>query len=410
MKIYLVGGAVRDRLLSYPVHEKDWVVVGATDDELIKQGYRRVGKDFPVFLHPQTQEEYALARKERKSGQGYYGFDCEFSPEVTLEEDLLRRDLTINAMAMDENGDIIDPYHGQQDLKNKLLRHVSPAFAEDPVRVLRLARFAARYHHLGFRVADETRQLMYQMVQQGELHHLVAERVWQEWQKSLTEKNPEQFIDVLRSCGALSVVLPEIDALFGVPNPRHYHPEIDSGIHTLMVLQQASAMTEEPDTRFAALVHDLGKAITPLGEWPRHRGHDKTGLPVIEQLCLRLRIPASYRKLALKVCELHLNLHRIFELKAATIVRTLEQMDAFRRPEQFDKILIAVESDAKGVAAKKDYPQADAWRFVQLECAKITSKAIVEQGYEGEAVKEQLTLRRLACVKLIKKSWELNEK
>lgn len=410
MKIYLVGGAVRDKLLSYPVHEKDWVVVGATAEMLLKQGYRQVGKDFPVFLHPETQEEYALARKERKSGQGYYGFECDFDPSVSLEEDLLRRDLTINAMAMDENGRLIDPYHGLEDLKNKKLRHVSPAFAEDPVRVLRLARFAARYYHLGFRLAEETRLLMYHMVKQGELRHLVAERVWQEWQKSLTEKNPEQFIEVLRACGALKVVLPEIDKLFGVPNSRHYHPEVDSGIHTLMVLQQASRLSLLPEVRFAALLHDLGKAVTPMGEWPKHRGHDKTGLPIIEQLCQRLRIPASYRKLALKVCDLHLNLHRLFELKATTIVSKLEEMDAFRRPELFDKILLASEADALGVAAERRYPQADAWHYVQQECAKITAKAIVEQGYEGEAVKEQLSIRRVACVKLIKKSWDMNEK
>ncbi len=291
MKTYLVGGAVRDRLLGLTPKERDWVVVGANPEDLLKAGYTQVGKDFPVFLHPKTKEEYALARTERKSGRGYHGFKVHADPAVTLEEDLLRRDLTINAMAEDEQGSLIDPYGGRADLQNKVLRHVSPAFVEDPLRILRVARFAARFQHLGFRLADETRQLLCAMTRNGELNTLVPERVWQEWQRSLREKNPEQFILLLRQCGALGVIIPELDKLFGVPNPPEYHPEIDSGIHTLMVLQAASQLSDDPCVRFAALVHDLGKAQTAMHEWPKHHGHDQGGLPTIRQLCKRLRIP-----------------------------------------------------------------------------------------------------------------------
>ena len=398
MKAYLVGGAVRDQLLGYPVHERDWVVVGSTPADLTRQGYQKVGRDFPVFLHPVSREEYALARTERKSAPGYYGFTCDFNPGVTLEEDLARRDLTINAMAMDEQGRLIDPYHGQDDLRARLLRHVSPAFIEDPVRVLRVARFAARYHHLGFKLADETRALMYNMVKRGELTHLVAERVWQEWQRSLSERNPDVFISTLRSCGALQVVLPEVDGLFGVPNTQHYHPEIDSGIHTLMVLRAAVALTDDPMTRFAALVHDLGKACTSVSEWPSHRGHEKTGLPVIDTLCQRLRIPVDYRKFALMATRFHLVIHSLQELRPGTIVRTLEQTDAFRRPELFEKLLIVCEADARGVGRDVDYKQADGWRELLNKCTEINAKALVEQGYKGEAIKTALHERRVAAI------------
>ena len=398
MKAYLVGGAVRDRLLGYCVNERDWVVVGSTPDDLIKKGYQKVGRDFPVFLHPVTREEYALARTERKMGPGYYGFTCDFNPEVTLEEDLARRDLTINAMAMDETGQLIDPYHGQDDLAAKILRHVSSAFAEDPVRVLRVARFAARYHHLGFKLADETRALMYTMVQRDELGYLVAERVWQEWQRSLQEKNPEVFITTLRSCGALKIVLPELDALFGVPNTQHYHPEIDSGIHTLMVLREAVVLSDDSMVRFAAVLHDLGKACTPLAEWPSHRGHESRGLPVIEALCHRLRIPVDYRKFALMASRFHLTLHRLYELRASTVVRTLEQTDAFRRPELFEKLLLVCEADARGVGREVDYTQANDWRLILAECNKIGAKALVQEGYEGEAIKIKLHERRVDMI------------
>lgn len=410
MKVYLVGGAVRDQLLGIPVHERDWVVVGATPQQLFMKNFRQVGRDFPVFLHPETNEEYALARIERKSAPGYYGFDCDYSSTVTLEEDLSRRDLTINAMAMDEHGQIIDPYSGQSDLKNKILRHVSPAFVEDPVRVLRVARFAARFHSIGFKLADETRSLMYAMVKRGELMHLVPERVWQELARSLGEKNPEQFIVTLRSCDALRVILPEVNALFGVPNPYEYHQEIDSGIHTLMALKAATAISPDPVIRFAALVHDLGKARSPMDSWPRHHGHEERGVPVIEALCSRLRIPNEYRSLATLVSRAHIKIHRLFELRASTIVSLLEQSDAFRRPKLFYNLLIVCQADMEGRGKKIEYPQPKLWSYVLSECAKVTPQDLIAQGYKGKEIKEALHQRRVACVSLILNSWKLNEK
>lgn len=410
MKVYLVGGAVRDKLLGIAAHERDWVVVGATPEQLLNKKFRQVGRDFPVFLHPETNEEYALARTERKSGSGYYGFECNFSASVTLEEDLARRDLTINAMAMDEQGNLIDPYHGQRDIQEKMLRHVSPAFVEDPVRVLRVARFAARFHSFGFRLADETRSLMYSMVKKGELSHLVPERVWQEMQQSLSEKNPEQFILTLRSCDALRVVLPELNSLFGVPNPIQYHREIDSGIHTLMVLEAAVALSPDPVTRFAALVHDLGKARTPIREWPKHHGHEERGVAVVEALCSRLRIPNDYKTLAVMVSRHHLNIHRLFELRAGTIVTLLERTDAFRRPHLFYELLLACQADAEGCGRTVDYKQTQLWSTILSECAKVNPQTLIAQGYEGKAIKEALHQRRVACVELILNSWKSNEK
>ncbi len=410
MKVYLVGGAVRDQLLGYPVTEHDWVVVGASPEELIRQGYLQVGREFPVFLHPKTREEYALARTERKMAPGYHGFICDFNPEVRLEDDLARRDLTINAMAMDAEGRLIDPYHGQDDLRAKLLRHVSPAFIEDPVRVLRVARFAARYHHLGFKLANETRALMYEMVKRGELQHLVAERAWQEWQRSLQEKNPEQFIRTLRACGALRVVLPEIDALFGVPNTPHYHPEIDSGIHTLMVLSAAVALSNDPVIRFAAIMHDLGKACTPLAAWPAHHGHEERGLAVIEGMCQRLRIPADYRKFALMVTRFHLKIHRLRELRANTIVKLLEQTDAFRRRKLFDNLLMVCVADAAGVGQQIEYPQAQQWADLLDECTKMSAQTLIAEGYQGEAIKLGLHQHRVACVDALINAWKNDEK
>ena len=402
MNIYLVGGAVRDQLLGYPVSERDWVVVGATPAQLFSLGYRRVGRDFPVFIHPTTGEEYALARTERKLGSGYYGFDCDYNPAVTLEEDLLRRDLTINAMAMDENQQLIDPYNGLRDLREKKLRHVSVAFVEDPVRVLRVARFLARYAHLGFHLADETRLLMYQMVKNGELDHLVPERVWQEWQRSLLEKNPEVFISTLRSCGALAVILPELERLFGIPNPPQYHAEIDSGVHTLLVLQAAVRESCDPKVRFAALVHDLGKGVTPMASWPKHHGHEQRGVALIEGLCERLRIPVEYRELAVLVSCYHLTIHRLFELKPATIVSLLEKTDAFRRPERFYDLLIACEADAHGCGRTVDYPQRALWQKIYKVCSEISAKACIAQGFEGKAIKEALHQARVNAVKLVK--------
>lgn len=412
MKIYLVGGAVRDRLLNYAVKERDWVVVGASPEDLLTLGYRQVGRDFPVFLHPKTKEEYALARKERKTGKGYYGFECESSKQVTLEEDLMRRDLTINAIATDEFGNLIDPFHGLEDLQKKLLRHVSPAFAEDPVRVLRVARFAARYHHLGFKVAAETNHLMYLMVKNGELQHLLAERVWQEFASSLKEKNPEIFISTLRACDALSQIFPEINLLFGVPNPAVHHPEIDSGIHTLFTLKAAVILSTEPMLRFAALVHDLGKAQTPLNQWPSHHGHEERGVDIIDKFCKRLRVPTAWRKFAIMVSRHHLHIHRIAEMKASTIVRILEETDAFRRPKLFEQLLLVCEADAcgKGENLKISYHQADKWRYIITECNKISVQSIISQGYKGKDIKQELTLSRKACSQLILDFWKLNEK
>ncbi|MGQ3890283.1 multifunctional CCA addition/repair protein [Legionella sp. CNM-1927-20] len=405
MKIYLVGGAVRDQLLNYPIKERDWVVVGATPSLMKAQGFQQVGRDFPVFLHPTTCEEYALARQERKTAPGYYGFTCDFDEHVTLEEDLKRRDLTINAIAMDDAGNIIDPFGGVEDIKAKKLRHVSESFIEDPVRVLRVARFAARYHHLGFQLAEETRLLMYKMVKKGELNYLVPERVWQEWQRSLGEKNPEVFIKTLRQCDALAVILPELDALFGIPNPPQYHPEIDSGIHTLLALQAAVLTSDEPIVRFAALLHDLGKALSPMAKWPSHHGHEEKGIKAIEALCQRLRIPADYRKLAVMGSRFHLNIHRLAELKAKTIVKILEQTDAFRRSNLFKQLLLICKADLQGRGKIIDYPQEERWQYILNECLKISAQTVIAEGYQGVAIKEELHKRRVACTELIIKSW-----
>lgn len=400
MKVYLVGGAVRDQLLGYPIKEKDWVVVGATPEELLHQGFQQVGKDFPVFLHPNSREEYALARTERKHAPGYYGFTCDYNPNVTLEEDLARRDLTINAMAKSVSGDLIDPYNGREDLNLKILRHVSPAFVEDPVRVLRVARFAARYHHLGFKLAKETRNLMYSMSRNEELNHLVAERVWQEWVRSLGEKNPEIFVATLRECGALNVILPELDTLFGVPNPRAYHPEVDSGVHTLMVLAAAASISTDPKIRFAALVHDLGKGVTPMKSWPSHHGHEQIGVNIITALCTRLRIPVEYKKFAQTVSEFHLMIHRFFELRPKTIVSILERTDAFRRPQIFYDLLQVCKADQFGKGNRfNDYPQEQAWCDVLKEAQTISAANIIEKGFQGEAIRKELHETRVACVK-----------
>lgn len=410
MKVYLVGGAVRDQLLKLPVHEKDWVVVGTTPEQLLAQGFRQVGHDFPVFLHPKTKEEYALARLERKLGVGYYGFGCDFSPDVTLEQDLARRDLTINAMAMDESGGLIDPFNGQSDIENRVLRHVSAAFIEDPVRVLRVARFAARFYCLGFRLAEETRSLMYTMVRRGELDHLVPERVWKEWQLSLEEKNPEQFILTLRGCDGLRVILPEMNALFGVPNPFKYHSEIDSGVHSLLVLEAATQLSADPQLRFAALVHDLGKAISPMSNWPKHFNHEENGVSLIENLCARLRIPNDFKSLAVLVARHHLKIHRLFELCPKTIVGTLEQTDAFRRPQLFQQLLLACQADAQGCGKTVEYKPAKYWVYLLAECNKINSRDIIERGYEGKQIKEALHHHRVARVKLLLNSGILNER
>lgn len=404
MKIYLVGGAVRDKLLGYPHHEHDWVVVGARPNELEAKGFVPVGKDFPVFLHPETKEEYALARTERKTGSGYTGFLFHSAPDVTLEEDLRRRDLTINAMAEDEHGQLVDPYGGREDLQRKLLRHVSPAFVEDPVRVLRVARFAARYHHLGFRIAPETLALMKELVQNGEVDHLVAERIWKETERALLERSPHIFITSLRECGALGRIMPELDALFGVPQPPEHHPEIDTGEHCLLVLQQAAALSESASVRFAALVHDLGKGITPPSQWPRHIGHEKRGLPLLAQLCERLAVPKEHRELARLATEFHTHCHRAQELKPSTVLKLLKSTDAFRRPERFEEFLLCCEADARGRTGfeNRSYPQADYLRAALTACLSIDNRDIAAQGVTGKAFGRALDQERLSRLHTVK--------
>lgn len=404
MKTYLVGGAVRDELLGYPFKEKDWVVVGATIDDMITAGYQQVGKDFPVFLHPKTKEEHALARTERKTAAGYKGFEVHASPEVTLEEDLIRRDLTINAIAKDETGEFIDPYDGITDINNKILRHVSDAFAEDPVRILRIARFMARYAHLGFSVASDTMALMQNMVAAGEVDALVPERVWQEMEKALSERTPMSFIETLRECGALKRILPELDCLWGVPQPEEHHPEIDTGIHTMMVLEQACKLSDDPQVRFAALVHDLGKGATPKDEWPRHINHEARGADIVKIVCQRLRIPNDYRDLAERTARFHLHYHRALELKPATVVKTLEQLDAFRKPERFEKFLLASEADARGRPGyeNKNLPQADYFRQTLAVSREVNVSELRDLGFENMALANKIKEVRIDAVKKLK--------
>lgn len=406
MKTYLVGGAVRDKLLGRTITEKDWVVVGSSPEQMLAKGFTPVGKDFPVFLHPHTKEEYALARTERKTGKGYGGFSFYCGEEVTLEDDLIRRDLTINAMAEDEQGTIIDPYNGQQDLTDKLLRHVSPAFAEDPVRILRIARFAARYHTLGFRVADETIALMQTMVANGEVDHLVAERIWKETERALGEPHPEVFIGVLRSCDALARLFPEIDVLFGVPQTAVHHPEIDTGIHTLMSLQQAVKLSPSTCVRFATLLHDLGKGTTPHEEWPRHIAHEDRSLPLVKQLCERIAAPKDYKDLALMVAQWHTHCHRALELKPATILKVLQSNDAFRRPERFEQFLVCCEADARGRTGFEDreYPQADLFRKALGAAQAVNITSIQAAGLTGKDFGDEVNRQRLQNLLQLKNS------
>ncbi|EHP5030011.1 TPA: multifunctional CCA addition/repair protein [Vibrio cholerae] len=400
MQIYLVGGAVRDQLLQLPVYDRDWVVVGSSPQAMLAAGFQAVGKDFPVFLHPNSKEEHALARTERKTGVGYTGFACHYAPDVTLEEDLLRRDLTINAMAQDNSGQLIDPYGGQRDLAAKVLRHVSPAFVEDPLRVLRVARFAAKLHHLGFTVAEETMQLMAKIAQSGELQHLTAERVWQEWHKSLSTHHPEVFLQVLRDCGALAVVLPEIDRLFGVPQPEKWHPEIDTGIHTLMVAKQAAQLSDSLLVRFAAQVHDLGKGVTPPSEWPSHKLHCHTGLNIIESLCERIRVPNEFRDLALAVCAQHSNIHRADELKPATKLKVLGLLDVWRKPERLEQVLLCCEADHRGRLGleSEPYPQREIFLRAYQAALGVAVQAVIADGFQGKQIKEELDKRRVSAI------------
>ena len=404
MQIYKVGGAVRDRLLGRDVSDIDHVVVGASVEQMQALGYRPVGADFPVFLHPRTGEEYALARTERKSGQGYGGFTFFASPEVTLEEDLIRRDLTINAMAEDDALQVIDPYGGQQDLERRLLRHVSPAFAEDPLRVLRVARFAARFAPLGFRVADETLVLMRQLSASGELLALTAERSWKEIARALMEDEPQVFIEVLRECGALQPLLPEVEALFGVPQPPTHHPEIDSGVHTLAVLQQAAAHGQPLNVRWACLLHDLGKGTTPPSEWPRHIAHEQRGLKLIKRVNERFKVPRDCQELALLVGQFHTHGHRALELKPTTLLELLQSFDVYRRPQRFEEFVVCCEMDARGRLGleSRSYPQADYLRGAAAAARAVAVQPLIAQGHTGAALGEALKRERLQALKAYK--------
>ncbi|MCO6524230.1 MAG: multifunctional CCA addition/repair protein [Candidatus Schmidhempelia sp.] len=404
MEIYLVGGAVRDKLLQLPVTDKDWVIVGSTPQQLLKQGYQQVGHDFPVFLHPKTKEEYALARTERKSGKGYTGFICDFKPSITLEQDLIRRDLTINAIAQATSGEFIDPFHGIDDLNQKLLRHISIAFCEDPLRVLRVARFAARYHYLGFTIAPETLQLMQQMVDAGELNYLTPERVWKETEKALKTNDPQIYFSVLNKCGALKVLFPEIEKLFGVPAPVKWHPEIDSGIHTLLALKQSVQLTTEAETRFAVLCHDLGKGVTPKNEWPHHKNHGIAAIPLIRQLCTRLKIPNHYRDIALFVCQYHDELHIINKLTAKRIIELLNGIDVWRQPQHLKQLLICSTADYHGRTGMENwpYPQANYLVAIYEAAKKVDVQQIIAEGFRGAEIKNELEKRRIEAIELEK--------
>ncbi len=398
---YLVGGAVRDQLLGLPVKDRDWVVVGATPSQMLDLGFKQVGADFPVFLHPESKEEHALARTERKSGKGYLGFECDSSSSVTLEDDLLRRDLTVNAMARSESGELIDPYDGQHDVAHRLLRHVSPAFREDPLRVLRVARFAARFAPLGFTIAEPTLTLMKTIASEGELEHLSAERVWQETERALSGSCPWVYFEVLRNCNALAVLMPELDALFGVPQPETYHPEIDCGIHALMSLEQASKLSDSTEVRFASLIHDLGKALSPVETLPKHHGHELKGLKPIKSLCARLKTPKNHRDLALLVSEYHTHIHRATELRSQTVLKVIKACDALRRPERFEQILLCSEADARGRTGfeQKPYPQRE---FFQQALAAAKSVDIRElkntSGLDGKALGERIDQERVVRI------------
>jgi tRNA nucleotidyltransferase (CCA-adding enzyme) len=401
VKTYLVGGAVRDALLGLQAAEKDWLVVGSTPDVMLDRGFKQVGASFPVFLHPESGEEYALARTEKKQGHGYHGFNVDFHPGVTLEEDLLRRDLTINAIARDEDGKLIDPYGGQRDLQEKVLRHVSAAFTEDPLRVLRVARFAARFAHLGFRVHESTLALMREISQSGELGHLVAERIWREIERAMKTGKPSEFVSVLRECGALEALLPEVNALFGVPQPEKYHPEIDTGTHLLMALDTAADLSDgAAGIVFAVLLHDLGKGITPKQKWPSHVGHEAAGVPLVDAVCSRLRAPNAMHELARKVCAGHLDCHRILEARPTTVLRLLERLDVFRQPEVLPDFVMACEADYRGRKGLEDrpYPQGEYLQNAYRAAANIRARDLDLEGISGPEVGERLRQARIEAI------------
>ena len=403
MRVYLVGGAVRDHLLGHPYHEKDYVVVGATPEQLIALGYQPVGKDFPVFLHPKTKEEYALARTERKSGHGYHGFEFHTDVSVTLEEDLIRRDLTINAMAMDNDGNIYDPYKGQQDLADRVLRHVSDAFVEDPLRVLRIARFAARYKSFGFSIATETLVLMQQLAESGELEALTPERVWKETARALMEDHADEYFETLRACGALKVLFPELDALYGVPQRPEYHPEIDCGIHTMMSLQQACKANYSLEVRFAVLMHDLGKALTPVDELPRHIMHEERGITPVTEVCDRLKVPTHTKQLAIAVCKEHLKCHQALTLKPGTLWRLLQRLDVLRRPERVEAYVQACECDSRGRLGleNREYPQAQ-YVLDAMEVVRGIKAQDLPPDIQGPDIGEMLIQRRIKAIEALK--------
>tara|TARA_R110000744_G_scaffold20143_2_gene52902 strand:- start:9506 stop:10774 length:1269 start_codon:yes stop_codon:yes gene_type:complete len=407
LNTFLVGGAVRDALLNRAVVDNDYVVVGSSVEEMQRLGFLQVGKDFPVFLHPKSKQEYALARTEKKAGQGYTGFNCNASSDVTLEEDLLRRDLTINAMAMDEHGKIIDPYNGQVDLKNRVLRHVSQAFIEDPLRVLRVARFAARYHEYGFEIAPETLALMTQLSESGELLSLSGERIWQEMERSLGESHPEVFFQVLYQCQALKSIWPDLHNLWGVPNPEKSHPEICLGIHTMMVLKQAVLLSAKTTIRFASVCLDLGKSLTEDVKLPSHPGHETAGLPLIENLCTRFRVPSAHKNLALKVCQFHLHVHKVFELKPSTILKLFDQLDVWRKPDEFTDFLLCCQADFNGYLGfeSREYRQKDFLFRAYTQLNTVTAKPFVEQGLKGFAIKEAIAQQRLKELSSYKTSY-----
>ncbi|MFT7413736.1 MAG: tRNA nucleotidyltransferase (CCA-adding enzyme), partial [Methylophagaceae bacterium] len=400
MKTYLVGGCVRDKLLGLTIKDRDWLVVGSTPEAMIAKGFQPVGKDFPVFLHPKTHEEYALARTERKTSPGYKGFVVHASPNVTLEEDLARRDLTINAIVQAEDGSLIDPYDGQHDLQNKILRHVSPAFVEDPVRVLRIARFAARF---GFTIADETLLLIKNMVAAKELDFLVPERVWQELEKALATTQPSLFFMALREAGALKSLFPEVDRLFGVAQVPKWHPEIDTGVHVMMVIDQAARLTDDIAVRFAALCHDLGKGTTPADILPKHNGHEARSIKLTQALCQRIRVPKEFETLAVKVAEYHTHVHLLFELRPATILQVIEALDAFRRPDRFEQYLLAGEADFRGRPGYEDLPLPTVKAFKQCfsACQTVTAQTFIEAGKQGPAIGEAIRKQRINLIKQI---------
>lgn len=414
MQIYLVGGAVRDQLLGLAVKDRDFLVVGATAEQLLAQGFQQVGADFPVFLHPQTKEEYALARQERKNGTGYNGFVCDFSPNVTLEQDLVRRDLTINAIAQDPtSGQIFDPFNGQSDLAQKQLRHISPAFEEDPLRVLRVARFAARFYPLGFQIAPETKKLMQKMVQKGELNHLTAERVWLETQKAFATEAPQVYFEVLREVGALAILFPELDCLFGKPQPAQYHPEIDCGIHTLMVIEQAKKLAKQAENPtallFASLCHDLGKGLTPNDILPHHYGHELKGVTPARNLANRLKVAGDIKDFALLVTQYHTHCHKIAELRPETVLKLFNALDVWRKPKRFEDFLLACESDSRGRLGfeLREYPsKALALRYFAAANA-IDVQQIIADGFEKQAIREELNKRRKAAIANLKQSLAL---